>query len=256
MVYSLPVGVPEDVGRKVALGQVSPEYVRDTFLKPKVLEVNDDLWKEKYVQLEKQVERKIQEAREQAYHEAMQKLEETKKQWNIKEYQQTIIKLKDEVAKLKAELEEKTKTNAYLAEQIAKFKTFQEALVDIIPAPTLGFKPNKHSEVTVQQEVPTLTVQIIRKPLVLSINNAQGRLALLYAEGFFDQEERTISAVHKEMIRRGWPKDPRLSGFLDEMCSWGYLHKRRTDRWLYQATIKSTEARDKGLLKEVEVHGE
>ena len=256
MVYSLPVGVPEDVGRKVALGQVSPEYVRDTFLKPKVLEVNDDLWKEKYVQLEKQVERKIQEAREEAYREAMQKLEETKKQRNIKEYQQTIIKLKDEVAKLKAELEEKTKTNAYLAEQIAKFKTFQEALVDIIPAPTLGFKPNKHSEVTVQREVPALTVQIIRKPLVLSINNAQGRLALLYAEGFFDQEERTISAVHKEMIRRGWPKDPRLSGFLDEMCSWGYLHKRRTDRWLYQATIKSTEARDKGLLKEVEVHGE
>jgi hypothetical protein len=76
---------------------------------------------------------------------------------------------------------------------------------------------------------------------------------LLYAEGFFDEEERTISTVQREMMRRGWPKDPRLSGFLDEMCSWGYLRKRRTDRWLYQAAIKSTEAKEKSLLKEVEV---
>jgi hypothetical protein len=105
----------------------------------------------------------------------------------------------------------------------------------------------------VQREVPALTVQILRKPLVLSTDNAQGRLALLYAEGFFDEEERTISAIQKEMMRRGWPKDPRLSGFLDDMCSWGYLRKWRTDRWLYQAAIKSAEARSRGLLKEVEI---
>jgi hypothetical protein len=74
-------------------------------------------------------------------------------------------------------------------------------------------------------------------------------LALLYSEGFFDEEERTVSSVQDEMIRRGWPRDPRLSSFLDEMCSWGYLRKRRTDRWLYKAAIKSAEAEEKGLLK-------
>jgi hypothetical protein len=55
------------------------------------------------------------------------------------------------------------------------------------------------------------------------------------------------------MQRHGWPKDARLGGFLDEMCAWGYLQKRGTDRWLYQAAIKSVEAGEEGLLKAVEV---
>jgi hypothetical protein len=132
-------------------------------------------------------------------------------------------------------------------------KAFKKAFIEAFGVP-LGFEPRASvpSEVVVQSEVPSLTVHVLRKPLVLSTDNAQGRAALLYAEGFFDGEERSIGAVQKEMTRRGWPKDPRLSGFLDEMCSWGYLRKRRTDRWLYKAALKSSEAKAKGLLKEVE----
>jgi hypothetical protein len=109
------------------------------------------------------------------------------------------------------------------------------------------------SEIIVNHEAPTLTIEIVRKPLQLSSLNVQGRLAILYAEGFFDEKERPIAAIQEEMVNRGWQKDPRLSNFLDEMCIWGYLKKRKTDRWLYTAAIKSTEARSKGLLKEVEV---
>jgi hypothetical protein len=42
-VYVLPVDVPEEVGRDVALGKRSPESVRDNFLKRK-MEVNDEMY--------------------------------------------------------------------------------------------------------------------------------------------------------------------------------------------------------------------
>jgi hypothetical protein len=242
-VYVLPVGVPEAVGRDVALGKRSPESVRDEFLKPR-MEDEDLVWKERYEQLKAEVPKLVEHAKQQAYREALQKLDEIKKQWNVEEYQQTIMQLKDDKATLEAELK-----------NLEPLKAFREALVKFLGEYTPLPGSSVPSEVTVQREVPALTVQILRKPLVLSTDNAQGRLALLYAEGFFDEEERTISAIQKEIIRRGWPKDPRLSGFLDEMCSWGYLRKRRTDRWLYQAAIKSTEAKEKSLLKEVEVYG-
>lgn len=40
-VYVLPAGVPEEVGRKVAMGELTPEHVRDTFLMPRIAETND-----------------------------------------------------------------------------------------------------------------------------------------------------------------------------------------------------------------------
>jgi hypothetical protein len=240
-VYVLPAGVPEAIGKEVALSKRSPESVRDEFLRPR-MEDEDLFWKERYEQLKAEIPKLVEEARRQAYGEAVQKIDEIKKQWNVEEYQQTIMQLKDDKATLEAELK-----------KLEPLKAFREALVKFLGECTPLPGSSVPSEVTVQRDVPALTVQILRKPLMLSTDNAQGRLALLYAEGFFDEEERTISIVQKEMMRRGWSKDPRLSGFLDEMCSWGYLRKRRTDRWLYQAAIKSTEARSKGLLKEVEI---
>ena len=256
VVYSLPVGVPEEIGREVALGKRSPESVRDNFLKVKVME-DENLWKEKYEEEKRKAEKKIEslmeefdkkveEERQKAFHEALQKVDEIKKQWNVEEYQQTIMQLKDDKATLEAELK-----------KLEPLKALKEALINVfgLPAGPPGLEPGTSvpSEVVVQREVPALTVQTLRKQLVLSTDNAQGRAALLYAEGFFDEEERSIGAVQKEMMRRGWPKDPRLSGFLDELCSWGFLRKRRTDRWQYKAAMKSSDARSKGLLKEVEV---
>jgi hypothetical protein len=254
-VYVLPVGVPEEIGREVALGKRSPESVRDNFLKVKV-KVDDLVWKEKYEEEKRKAEKKIEslmeefdkkveEERQKTFHAALQKVDEIKKQWNVEEYQQTIAQLKDDKATLEAELK-----------KLEPLKALKEALINVfgLPAGPPGLEPatSVPSEVVVQREVPALTVQTLHKQLVLSTDNAQGRAALLYAEGFFDEEERSIGAVQKEMMRRGWPKDPRLSGFLDELCSWGYLRKRRTDRWLYKAAMKSSDARSKGLLKEVE----
>jgi hypothetical protein len=247
-VYVLPVGVPEDVGRKVALGELTSEYVRDQFLRRK-MEVEDAMWKEKYEELLRkydEAERKIGEML----------AEVGKPREHERKLEEEIKKLKNDNANLKKAYDITVEQLREACDKLERFRNFENALIGIVEAARpQGFESatSMPSEINVQREVPALTVQVIRKPLVLSTDNAQGRLALLYAEGFFDEEERTISAIQKEMMRRGWPKDPRLSGFLDEMCSWGYLRKRRTDRWLYQAAIKSAEARSRGLLKEVEI---
>jgi len=52
-VYVLPKGVPEDTGRKVALGELSPEYVRDNILVQKVKEGDEEMYKQKCRELEK-----------------------------------------------------------------------------------------------------------------------------------------------------------------------------------------------------------
>jgi len=252
-VYVLPAGVPEDIGRKVSRGELTSEYVRDQFLKRK-MEVEDIVWKEKYEELLRkydEIERKIGEMLAEA----------GKPREHEKKLEEEIRKLKNDNANLKKAYDITVEQLQEACAKLERFNDFEKALIGIVETARpqwlhpQGFEPATPmpSEISVQCEIPTLTVQVTRKPLILSTDNAQGRLALLYAEGFFDEEERTISAIQKEMIRRGWPKDPRLSGFLDEMCSWGYLRKRRTDRWLYQAAIKSAEAKEKGLLKEVEV---
>ena len=119
-VYVLPVGVPESVGVEVARGIRTPESVRDDFLKRK-MEVDEMVWKEKYEQLEKrftdvrteifnalkkEFEGKIEDERQKAFHEAMKKVDEIKKQWNIEEYQKTIVQLKDEKVALEATLKQ------------------------------------------------------------------------------------------------------------------------------------------------------
>jgi len=113
-----------------------------------------------------------------------------------------------------------------------------------------GLSKAPPSEISVQNQIPRLTISVERPPLRLSSKDIQGRIALLYGEGFFDREERTVSEVQNQMVQRwGAAKDPRLSGFMDEMCSWGYLTRRRTDRWLYKAALTSEQAKEKGLLK-------
>jgi len=58
IVYALPWGIPEDVGRKVALGELTPEHVRDQYL-VKVMEENEMVWKEKFDKLKKEVDEQI-----------------------------------------------------------------------------------------------------------------------------------------------------------------------------------------------------
>jgi len=261
VVYALPVGVPEEVGHKVALGELNPEHVRDQFLKPK-MEVNEDMWKEKYEQLEKrfadirteifnelkkQFESKIEGERQKAFREALQKVEEIKKQWNVEEYQQTIMQLKDEKATLEAELK-----------KLEPLKAFKEALLKFLGeyTPTMGFEPETSgpSEMHVVTEQPALTVEVQRKALALTDQDLAGKIATVYANNELPADKWfTVTHVTQAFTSHGWKKDPRTSKVLDEFCQWGFFEKHHAGRRPeYRLKMKPEDARGKGLLKEVE----
>jgi len=171
------------------------------------------------------------------------------------------MKLHSTAGKILEDVESQQKTIANMSNLLAnhikacQVKSGEEDLLllkrDLAEVKTRieGLSKAPPSEISVQNQVPRLTISVERPPLRLSSRDIQGRVALLYGEGFFDREERTVSEVQNQMVQRwGAAKDPRLSGFMDEMCSWGYLTRRRTDRWLYKAALTSEQAKEKGLL--------
>jgi len=263
VVYALPAGVPKPIGVEVAKGIRTPEFVRDHFLKPK-LEVDEDLWKEKYVELEKkfadirteifnelkkEFEGKIEDERQKAYHEALAKVEEIKKQWNVEEYQQTIMQLKDEKATLEVTLK-----------QLEPLKAFGEALVKFLGgyAPTAppGLEPGSHvpSEMHVVTEQPSLTVEVQRKALTLSDQDLTGKIAIVYANNELPADKWfTTTDVVNAFVSHGWPRDPRIGPTLDKMCSWSFFEKHYAGkRPEYRIRMQSSDARSKNLLKVIE----
>jgi len=174
--------------------------------------------------------------------------------------------VRPEIAQFKEEMESQQKTIANMSNLLAdhiktcQVKSGEEDLLLLkrdlaeVKRKVEGLSKAAPSEISVQNQVPRLTISVERPPLRLSSKDIQGRVALLYGEGFFDREERTVSEVQNQMVQRwGAAKDPRLSGFMDEMCSWGYLTRRRTDRWLYKAALTSEQARESNLLSIEEV---
>jgi len=248
VVYALPVGVPEKVGVEVAQGIRTPEHVRDSFLRPK-MEVDEDLWKEKYLDLEKRFEKRVEEERQKAFREALQKVDEIKKQWNVEEYQQTIAKLKDDKATLEAELK-----------KLEPLKAFQEALVkflgEIRSLRSPGLEPGTSgpSEMHVVTQQPALTVEVQRKALTLTDQDLAGKIATVYANNELPADKWfTVTDVTQAFTSHGWKKDPRTSKVLDEFCQWGFFEKHHAGRRPeYRLKMKPEDARSKGLLKEVE----
>lgn len=258
-VYVLPAGVPEEVGRRVALGELSPEYVKDNYLLKK--EGDEELvWKEKFEEekrkreecekeFARQLEHLVEKARQEAFSEAMKKVDEIKKQWHVEEYQQTIAQMKDEKAMLEAALK-----------QLEPLKAFKEALINFLgayapKAGPPGFEPGSSvpSEMHVVTEQPTLTVKVERKTVELTDKTTEGKIAIIYAEGKLSSGKWfTTTDVVNAFVSHGWPRDPRIGPTLDKMCSWGFFEKHYAGkRPEYRLKMKVEDARSKGLLKEV-----
>jgi hypothetical protein len=234
-VYVLPVGVPEDMGREVALGKRSPESVRDSFLKPKIVEGDDLMYKEKWLEekrkreelereFARQVERlsdlkaeeKIKKARDEAYREAMQKLDELKKQWNIEEYQKTIMMLKDEKATLEAELKKLEPLKAF-GEALTKF------LTECSNVRVAGFEPSQ-----VDLEHKQLVVNIHHagdKVVKVSTDSVVGQI-LFAAVKYFQSKEFSTGELNEKLLEHGWNVKPStLSAKLSLLTNEGKLIK-------------------------------
>jgi len=246
--YVQPSWLSEEDARDVALGKIS---VKD------VMEVDDLVWKEKYEEerrrreeCEKEFARQLEfltkKARDQAYREAMKKVDEIKRQWNIEEMQKTIAALKDHNNELKARIQE-------LENQLKIFNELRETLAKIIPVPRITSVTEKSSippEISVTAEQPVIHVKVERKPLNLTDKDLRGKIAIVYAEGALGDGWFSVSDVVKAFQRHAWKRDPRISTVLDEYAQWGYLEKKYAGRKpIYRVLIKPEEAEAKGLLK-------
>jgi len=212
-VYVLPSGVPEEVGKKVAVGELTPEYIRDNFLKVK--EVEDELvWKEKYEELKRDMERRIGEEREKAYREAMQKVEEIKSQWSVEEMQKTIMQLKDENLDLKKQLKR--------AEKVSRvFKEFVDILIEYLPAqkPEVMEKSVKldldHTEMQIEikhkeETVSLKTDTVLGKVMYVAVNEFQNKeftereLTEILLEHGWNIKHSTLAPSLGNLVKNGW----------------------------------------------------
>jgi len=232
--YVLPAGVPEDVGRKVARGELAPEYVRDNFLKrSRVLEEQDEMvYKEKYEQLQQDFKKRVEEERQKAFGEAMAKIEEIKKQWNIDEYQQTIAKLKDDknvLEKGKAELLEELS----IYEGLDHFfeRLIQRHMPTSIPTSIPTNQPTEASPVVGLQSVTTVVnVPSAVKRVTIPTDTVKGKVFALAKPGFFDAW-KTAKEVHKRLIDdANYCTYAAVNEALNQLVKDGLFGMKHTDR--------------------------
>jgi hypothetical protein len=195
VVYSLPLNVPEDVGVKVAKGELTPEYVRDTYLKPKIVEVEDEM----YRQLYEEEKRKFEELQA-SYEELKRKYEQEL---------QVSKSLEEQVTKLKEQLT-----------QLEPLKNLQDALAKVF-APQV--EPTK-----IDIEHKGLIVSIHHtgdKTVKVSTNSVVGQI-LYCAIKYFPKRDFTVGELNEKLLEHGWNIKPStLSTKLSLLTSQGNLIK-------------------------------
>lgn len=212
-VYVLPVGVPEEVGRKVALGELSSDYVRTNFLKKsRVLEDEDmaykSLWEE-----EKRKREKLEE--------------------EIKELKQKFERIEKDV------------------DSHEKVKECPTVLLTSSNTPK-GYVPSEIAVITeqpiltVQKRAQPLSLDDSSLEGKIAIVYAEGKLPdKAFTTGNLNEilEGRFGSSAFK-----GY-----LGPACNKLVAWGFFEKVKAgNRWDYRVRIPPEDARSKGLLKEVE----
>jgi hypothetical protein len=230
-VYVLPAGVPETVGVDVALSKRSPESVRDEFLKVKVTEGDELVWKERFEQLQRETERRIKEEREKAFHEALQKVEEFKKAYgNVEELRETIMRLKDE----KSTLEERVKQLEMLNERFAKennaFVKLKEALAELLPTPLPTSLLTDSRKVGLQATTTIVNVPPVEKLAIINMDTVAGKILTVAKKGQLDSW-RQLGEIVKAVEEEKWTATPQqINNALNELVKDGLIAKKHTDR--------------------------
>jgi len=250
IVYSAPVGVPVEEARKVAMGELSPEQVRDSYLKKKEVE-EEMVWKERYEE-----EKRKREEIEKEFARQVERLSSLKAEEKIKADSEELNRLKAKVQEQKAKIENLTK-RLEEAEKIAEaFNNLGEVLWRIIK-PRVQISQvvtekmaGQPSKISVSTEQPAITVKVQRKPLNLTDKDLHGKIAIVYSEGALGNGWFSVSDVVKAFQRHAWKRDPRISKVLDEFTQWGFFEKKFAGRKpIYHVLMKPEDAKAKGLLK-------
>jgi hypothetical protein len=202
VVYSLPVGVPDEVGVEVAKGNRTPESVRDEFLKPKVME-EDEMWKGKYLELERQ------------YAKLKEELEILKKSYR-EEFEKRVEEERKRQAEEKAKLEEELK-------KLEPLKAFKEAFIKAFGAAPLKFES---SQVDVEHKQLVVNVHHVGdKTVKVSTDSVVGQI-LFCVVHYFKDREFTAKELDEKLLEHGWAVKPAtLSTKLSLLTSEGKLIK-------------------------------
>jgi polyhydroxyalkanoate synthesis regulator phasin len=218
-VYVLPVGVPEDVGAKVARGELTPESVRDLYLRPvsRVLEDEDLTYKPLY-EKEKTEKEKIQ----QELNIAEDKLDEFEGV-DIEALQSDMERIKEENAKLHGELSNKVAALEDLRKALAPFLPINQ------PTTTGMLDP---SAVGLQRVVTVVDLEEIKKraPKVPT-DIVKGKVLQLARDGFFSNWQ-SVGDINAKLIDeyRFNTSDQAINGALKELVDEQILGRKSTDR--------------------------
>ena len=190
-VYVLPIGVPEEVGRQVALGKCSPESVRDSFLKRKIMEVDDLVWKEKYEEekrkreeIEKEFTRQVERLSELKAKEKINgTLQEIAEKYVLREeYKATA----DENFAFRQQLEQNKGIIERLEKENVTFAKLKEALAEIIPTPMPVALPTSNTSIGLQHTTTIMTVQSTEKNVTVNTETIRGKILALAESGFLN----------------------------------------------------------------------
>jgi hypothetical protein len=244
-VYLAPVGVPANIGVQVAQGKLTPEDVRDRYLRKAESnrrEVDDEaMWQSKFQELEakyRELEKKYQD--------------------NIAAFE----KVGKEVDKKNQELHQENMMlllgTKKLTERLQRFEALETALKGL---GVLGQQPQPAnsgqapSAIKVSEEQPSLTVTVQRTLLELNGSTVEGKIAILYAQGSLPTKQFTNTDLNELFEQHFGDKQApaNLARACDKFTAWGYFEKVKAGaRYDYRVKLDPKEAKKKGLLTHIE----
>jgi hypothetical protein len=169
-VYVLPVDVPESVGVEVARGIRTPESVRDNFLKRKVMEVNDEVYHEKYESLQKDYE----------------KLKKEFAEWRTVVEQEIVKGVEEQTKELKGRIQQLETLNEKFAKENNAFVKLKEGLLEFLPTPMPAALPTSNTSIGLQHTTTIMTVQSAEKNVTVNTETIRGKILALTQSGFLN----------------------------------------------------------------------
>jgi hypothetical protein len=255
-VYVLPTGVPEQLGREVALSQKTPDDVRGWMDSQKV---KDELTGEERAELERlRVEVKNPRTDPEVEHRIADLERENKA---LKEREESLLR---DQAQMDEALEKLNGENRDLSKRLNELEAagkLLDALKEVVgvPAPPEVVVPlanaNVATDLQVEHPVGSIEVTHVRKAVSVTTDNFLGKVALLYSEGNLPLERFELADVKRIFETRGWGwSNNSAVDALMGMTNSGFLRfvpAGFRKGWVMEIT--PDEAKAKGILKVKEV---
>jgi len=217
-IYALPATVPEEAGRRVALGEISPEDIRDRYITPqaKRLEGDDLVWKERY---DKEVPRLKEE----------------------------ITRLEGELEKATAQVGQLTKKASHevgeLQTRLKKYEDLKRALAGLLPQ----VMPAPAGEESLSVALTPAATNIVLKPAQvesIQLSAVQGMpgkvLQVVVEDGLAEDGKQFIfSRIRDGLSERGWdPGTGNINIAIAELIKRGIFLKEEKGRYRIPGKLK------------------